>query len=236
MSLFAGDSPAPDLDLTSQETSRADSSGIDFILDEPVRGADEDPSAGPTVETQQVHSRRVSEDTEELPVESLGLDLDTLRGLESLDAPDTVVAKRGVRATEDTSETLVMSDRDDELEDDLDMLNSTSLIKMSEETAEMLRPADEPEAGIIDLSDGTSSMPMIDSVELGGDALQPSAVDYDVSGEPATMSEVGTKLDLARAYMDMGDPEGARSILDEVLKEGSTVQRQEAERLMASLP
>ncbi len=35
--------------------------------------------------------------------------------------------------------------------------------------------------------------------------------------EPVTMSEVGTKLDLARAYMDMGDPDGARSILDEVL-------------------
>ena len=31
--------------------------------------------------------------------------------------------------------------------------------------------------------------------------------------DPPTMSEVGTKLDLARAYMDMGDPEGARSIL-----------------------
>ena len=50
------------------------------------------------------------------------------------------------------------------------------------------------------------------------------------------MSEVGTKLDLARAYIDMGDPEGARSILDEVLKEGSAVQKQEAERLVASLP
>ena len=50
------------------------------------------------------------------------------------------------------------------------------------------------------------------------------------------MSEVGTKLDLARAYMDMGDPEGARSILDEVLKEGSREQKQEAERLMATLP
>ena len=34
------------------------------------------------------------------------------------------------------------------------------------------------------------------------------------------MSEVGTKLDLARAYMDMGDPEGARNILEEVLSEG----------------
>ena len=42
------------------------------------------------------------------------------------------------------------------------------------------------------------------------------------------MSEVGTKLDLARAYMDMGDPDGARSILDEVLQEGNATQKQEA--------
>ena len=54
--------------------------------------------------------------------------------------------------------------------------------------------------------------------------------------EPATMSEVGTKLDLARAYMDMGDPEGARSILEEVLAEGSASQKSEARRLVDSLP
>ena len=54
--------------------------------------------------------------------------------------------------------------------------------------------------------------------------------------EPVTMSEVGTKLDLARAYMDMGDPEGARSILEEVLTEGSATQKQEAQRLIDSLP
>jgi len=54
--------------------------------------------------------------------------------------------------------------------------------------------------------------------------------------EPVTMSEVGTKLDLARAYMDMGDPEGARSILEEVVQEGSTSQKQEAARLIESLP
>jgi pilus assembly protein FimV len=54
--------------------------------------------------------------------------------------------------------------------------------------------------------------------------------------EPATMSEVGTKLDLARAYMDMGDPEGARSILSEVLSEGSLSQKQEARRLIDTLP
>ena len=54
--------------------------------------------------------------------------------------------------------------------------------------------------------------------------------------EPVTMSEVGTKLDLARAYMDMGDPEGARSILEEVAHEGSASQKQEARRLIESLP
>lgn len=53
--------------------------------------------------------------------------------------------------------------------------------------------------------------------------------------EPVTMSEVGTKLDLARAYMDMGDPDGARSILDEVLSEGNPSQKQEAQRLMDSI-
>ena len=54
--------------------------------------------------------------------------------------------------------------------------------------------------------------------------------------EPVTMSEVGTKLDLARAYMDMGDPDGAKNILEEVLSEGSATQKQEAQRLMESLP
>jgi len=54
--------------------------------------------------------------------------------------------------------------------------------------------------------------------------------------EPVTMSEVGTKLDLARAYMDMGDPEGARNILEEVVSEGSVAQKQEAQRLIESLP
>jgi pilus assembly protein FimV len=64
-----------------------------------------------------------------------------------------------------------------------------------------------------------------------------SAEDMDLPElEPVTMSEVGTKLDLARAYMDMGDPEGARNILDEVLQEGSATQKQEAQRLIDSLP
>jgi pilus assembly protein FimV len=47
--------------------------------------------------------------------------------------------------------------------------------------------------------------------------------------------EVTTKLDLARAYIDMGDPDGARSILEEVLEEGDDTQKNEAEGLFAKL-
>jgi len=46
---------------------------------------------------------------------------------------------------------------------------------------------------------------------------------------------VGTKLDLAKAYLDMGDPDGARSMLEEVVAEGSDAQRTEANRLIAEL-
>ncbi len=46
---------------------------------------------------------------------------------------------------------------------------------------------------------------------------------------------VSTKLDLARAYMDMGDPEGARSMLEEVLAEGNQNQREDASRLLSEI-
>ncbi|MEH6911726.1 MAG: FimV/HubP family polar landmark protein [Oceanicoccus sp.] len=48
----------------------------------------------------------------------------------------------------------------------------------------------------------------------------------------ADTDEVATKLDLARAYIDMGDSEGARDILDEVKQEGSEEQKQEADALI----
>ncbi|MCP5141298.1 MAG: hypothetical protein H6980_02955 [Gammaproteobacteria bacterium] len=44
--------------------------------------------------------------------------------------------------------------------------------------------------------------------------------------------EVDTKLDLARAYVDMGDPDGARVMLEEVLSEGSDAQRRQAQALI----
>lgn len=47
--------------------------------------------------------------------------------------------------------------------------------------------------------------------------------------------EAATKLDLARAYIDMGDHDGARDILDEVRKEGNDAQKGEAEEMLSRL-
>lgn len=46
---------------------------------------------------------------------------------------------------------------------------------------------------------------------------------------------IDTKLDLARAYLDMGDADGARAMLGEVMKEGSQMQREVAKRLLDNL-
>ena len=46
---------------------------------------------------------------------------------------------------------------------------------------------------------------------------------------------IDTKLDLARAYLDMGDADGASAMLGEVMKEGSQMQRDTAKRLLESL-
>ncbi|HEV7821749.1 MAG TPA: FimV/HubP family polar landmark protein, partial [Burkholderiales bacterium] len=47
--------------------------------------------------------------------------------------------------------------------------------------------------------------------------------------------DVQTKFDLAKAYQEMGDKDGAREILQEVIKEGDTAQQAEAKQLLDSL-
>jgi pilus assembly protein FimV len=72
-------------------------------------------------------------------------------------------------------------------------------------------------------------------IDIGVDVVgsdDPTGTEEVSPLDPQTMTEVGTKLDLARAYIDMGDPEGARSILEEVLDEGDPNQRREAQSLI----
>ena len=61
------------------------------------------------------------------------------------------------------------------------------------------------------------------------------SLDAPATGGGGGGEAVGTKLELAKAYLEIGDKDGAREILQEVAKEGSSAQREEASRLIASL-
>jgi pilus assembly protein FimV len=232
LDLPAGANLKPDMDLSDTEVSPPQG-GIDFNLDETARAPD-DSTVLPTIEMPQIRKSPLDEaggDTQELTVDRLGLELGALQDLESLDIDEATQVRK--RSGSDTVETPAVAASKSLLDDtSADLLNSTALMRMADDTSLLPKP-DVPE-GLVDLSDATGELPPLDSTAFTK-ALG-SGVDFDLGGEPATMSEVGTKLDLARAYMDMGDPEGARSILEEVLTEGNPNQRQEAERLIGSLP
>jgi pilus assembly protein FimV len=54
-------------------------------------------------------------------------------------------------------------------------------------------------------------------------------------GADPKWQEVATKLDLAKAYQEMGDKDGARELLNEVVKEGDAAQQGQAQQMLAGL-
>ncbi len=72
----------------------------------------------------------------------------------------------------------------------------------------------------------------------GAAGMDFSGLDLDLDAsvdELGDLDEVATKLDLARAYLEMGDKEGAREILQEVIAEGNQEQKNNAQSLMAAM-
>jgi len=103
-------------------------------------------------------------------------------------------------------------------------------------------PAAVPDSGGIDFD-------LAPSVGGGGGDLQAPAVDLGSisldlgagggngagAAPDARWQEVATKLDLAKAYEEMGDKDGARELLKEVIKEGDTAQQQRAQTMLQAI-
>ncbi|MFL1391075.1 FimV/HubP family polar landmark protein [Pseudomonas tritici] len=108
--------------------------------------------------------------------------------------------------------------------------------------------ADEPEASAkpdafaSELDDVNAELDRL-SQSLEHPSIEPSFTAEDAAlgdDEPefdflSGTDEVATKLDLAQAYIDMGDADGARDILSEVLTEGDETQRGEAKEMLGRL-
>ena len=93
-------------------------------------------------------------------------------------------------------------------------------------------------------------LPELAAQKAEADAM--SAFEFDLSGidldldpgapvapaaeeAPAHNAEMATKLDLAVAYHEIGDKEGARELLDEVLKGGTSDQVERAKSMIAQM-
>lgn len=74
----------------------------------------------------------------------------------------------------------------------------------------------------------------LDDIETSVEEAMDEETEFDLSNLD-DVDEISTKLDLARAYLDMGDHDGTRGILEEVLAEGNDEQKQEANDLMEKL-
>ncbi|MHC8305387.1 FimV/HubP family polar landmark protein [Pseudomonas sp. PB3P13] len=98
---------------------------------------------------------------------------------------------------------------------------------------------DAPDAFAAELNDVNAeldrlSLSMAEPTFTEEDALASAADEPDFDFLSGT-DEVATKLDLAQAYIDMGDADGARDILNEVVGEGDDGQKSEAREMLSRL-
>ncbi len=168
---------------------------------------------------------------------STAQDEDTLTGLEGLATGRETLAELdlGVEVSEEQSEddrVLSLDDLEETVQGDLpNELELGDTLNIPLDDLESL----EQEPGL-----GQEGEPGRQSAEAenidSADALElPDNSELPLPEEVMVGDEVDTKLDLAQAYVEMGDAEGARSILDEVLAEGSRGQKQEAQKMLGQL-
>jgi pilus assembly protein FimV len=93
------------------------------------------------------------------------------------------------------------------------------------------KPAEEKPAASVDLSSIS-----LDLGSPGGDGADDKTMVMPVmSSADPKWQEVATKLDLAKAYEEMGDKDGAKELLGEVMKDGDAAQKGQAQQLLAKL-
>ena len=142
-------------------------------------------------------------------------------------------------------------DSDTGIDDDLDDMEGLDELDLTDESGEN---EDDIGLSLDDLDDDDFSIDMDadDDQELSldsGDMDDADDISLDIDDDFAfdddegddmdfdenlgeDSDEIATKLDLARAYVDMGDSDGAKEILKEVISEGTEEQKSEAQTLI----
>jgi len=169
---------------------------------------------------------------DEMPDDALA-SLDEIDQLDSTSSTDDDHSFDFEMTPDDSVNSVATQSHSDEMNLSLDSfdLDEPENTTQSEDSGLSFAEQDNSEDGFnLSLVDEEEGLPIEDQPGLeafensGGEGL-----DDDIF---ANVDEIGTKLDLAKAYVDMGDSDGARSILDEVIEEGDDSQKQQAEELL----
>ena len=100
--------------------------------------------------------------------------------------------------------------------------------------ARITEPESEASSSAVESEQGLQLAPLDSDADTAGTPLEDN-FDMDESIHGVETNPVDSKLDLARAYLDMGDEDGARPVLMEVIKEGDLAQQAEARELLLRL-
>ena len=237
-------------EITSEiDVDTADEAGLD--LDVPELGddlnLDVDLEAGETLDMGSTEELSLGGDLPELDSD-LDLEFDAPVESESTEANEVVLDAGLDLPAQDDSLDIDVPDLEVDSLDELDVsLDEGELNADLNESSEEMVDLDIPSLDDLDDSDNLD-IPSLgdqeevvstadDSSDLGDLSSLSEGMD-DLEGDLDFLSgtdESETKLDLARAYIDMDDKDGAKEILQEVLEEGTDDQKQEASKLMDSM-
>lgn len=130
----------------------------------------------------------------------------------------------------------------DEVDDSSLMLDDDSLLKeldLPSGDANEMATGDASVDSMLSTLSEFSATAGVDLEKLDDTTLSPASemleLDSSIDDDYDEIDEVSTKLDLARAYLEMGDKDGARGILDEVMAEGDDFQKETAQKIIAEL-
>jgi len=119
-------------------------------------------------------------------------------------------------------------DIDDNVEESLEKIDFSSMNELADIKDEAIEDnAPENEGGDFDFN--------FDFDDASLSVEDRSSEEQDGVSDLTDMNEFETKIDLAKAYIDMGDIESAKTIVEEVLEKGNGQQKQTAQALLDDL-
>ncbi|MBV1889333.1 MAG: hypothetical protein KUG67_03710 [Proteobacteria bacterium] len=177
-------------------------------------------------------SEHESRDEQEIGEIDFEIDMDDF----DVDTNDELLTDFDIASESDSA---ADTDAYDEGDADLDSVNMEMRIEAEAIVARLqdqdLIPEQEAETSgsTLDISID-KELDLTESSEVSVGAEESGLDDVDIES-PLGVDESETKIDLARAYIEMEDFEGAQELLKEVIQEGSTDQKTTAEQLIADM-